>query len=465
MFLGREFELNNLNKLYEKDEFQFVVIYGRRRVGKTTLISEFVRNKPNIFFVSQEYDNAMALEIFSEKVHEFFKLSGLSSFKSFNSAFDFIADRAMNDRIILILDEFPYLANANKSIPSILQNLIDHKMKDSKLFLIICGSSMSFMENGILSAKSPLYGRLTSQMKIEAFGFFESSKFVSNYGFEDKILTYGITGGIPQYLLKFSDKRTIRENVLDEILNKSSYLYEEPRNLIKQELHEPMVYNSIIEAIAKGSSRLNDISTKTGIESDRCSKYIHSLMDLKIIKRETPIGEVEGKKSIYRITDNYFKFWYRFVFNNTELTEQNNGDILYDNLIEPYLSDYIGKEVFENVCMEYLRVQNVSRKLPFIFTKIGRWWGSDPISKTQIEIDILAFHDDNAIFGECKWKNEHFDIAEMNKLIKKAETLKKYSNKTFVLFSKTGFTQAVKDESDKLGNVKLVDLKELFVPK
>ncbi|MDR3121164.1 MAG: ATP-binding protein [Clostridiales bacterium] len=476
MFLCREKELSLLNELYQKKGFQFVVMYGRRRVGKTTLLAEFVKGKPGIFFVSQEYDHATALNIFSEKIHEHFGQTGLSAFENWNAAFEFIAVRAMNERIVLVLDEFPYLVGANKSIPSVLQNLIDHQMLNSQLFLVVCGSSMSFMEKGLLSAKSPLYGRLTSQMRIEPFGFFDSCRFVPNYSMEDKVTAYGITGGIPQYLQKFSDTRSIRENVLEEILKRSAYLYEEPRNLLKQELREPMVYNAIIEAIANGASRLNDIVTKTGMQSDKCAKYIRSLIELQILTRETPVGVVGGRKSIYKITDHYFKFWYRFVFDNVELVEQDDGETLYDRFIEKKLSEFIGRNVFENICIEYLRRLNRARKLPFVFTKIGRWWGADPVQKTQVEIDILAFHDECAVLCECKWRNEPLDAAEMTKLFAKAELFSKFTKKTFMFFSKSGFTQSAKKEAtrigggsggsgggngDRGGSVILVDLKKL----
>ncbi|MCL2323585.1 MAG: AAA family ATPase [Oscillospiraceae bacterium] len=455
MFLGREKELKKLNELYEKDGFQFAIMYGRKHVGKTTLISEFVRNKLNIFFVSQEYDNQTALAIFSKRIYTFFKLNRVTNFPNWNSAFDFITEKAKDERIILVLDEFHYLVNTNKFIPSILKNLIEHKMKNSKLFLIICGSRISFMDNKISS--------MSTLMKIEPLNFIESSKFVPNYCSLDKIITYSITGGIPYYLQKFSDTRTIKENVVKEILNKSSHLYEEPRNLLRQGLREIFVYNSIIEAIAEGNARIDDISTKVDLESEKCSKYLHLLIELDILKKEPPAGEVENRRSIFRITDNYFKFWFRFIFNNIEFIEQDCGETLYDNLIEPYLSDYIRKNVFKDVCAEYLKIQNIDGKLPFIFTKIGGWWGVNHTLKTQLEIDLLALgKDDSAIFCECKWKDEPIDMLELNKLRVTAEVFKKYSHKIFALFSKMGFTGEVIDESNRLNNIILVDLEKLF---
>lgn len=461
MFIGREYELGNLNKLYDRKEFQMVVLYGRRRVGKTTLISEFCKNKPTIFYVAEEHNDKMALQNFSEKILEYFHMKDfISTFESWEKAFLFIAKECRDKQLILVIDEFPYVANSNKTIPSLLQNMIDHNLKDTKLFLILCGSSMSFMEKEVLSYKSPLYGRRTAQFKIEAFDFYDSSKFFRRYNFEQRVNAYGILGGIPQYLLKFKDTNSMDENIMGEILNKTSYLYEEPKNLLKQELREPATYVSIIEAIAKGYTKLNEISTKTGESSDKCAKYLSSLIELKIVKKETPAGDKESnRKSLYCLEDNLFRFWYRFLPDNITLIEQQMTEYAYDKNIKPYMNEYLG-EIFEDICIQFLLRMNKKFKLPFVFQSIGRWWGNNPLKKRQEEIDILALDKENALFGECKWRNEKLDMDVIKSLIGKSLILN-YGNKFYAFFSKSGFTEAAKNYAKNNNNIFLYDIGDM----
>ncbi len=461
MFIGRDFELNSLNKLYEEDKFQFAVIYGRRRVGKTTLIKEFCKSKANIFYVAEEYNDKIALESFSDKILTYFDMKDfISSFESWEKAFMYLGKQAKDERLVVVIDEFPYIVNSNKSIPSLLQNLIDHHLKDTKLFLIICGSSMSFIEKEVLSYKSPLYGRRTAQFIIEPFDFFDSSKFFPKYNLEDRVKAYGALGGIPQYLLKFNDEKSIKDNIKEAFLNKSSYLYEEPKNLLKQELREPALYNSMIEAIANGSTKLNEIATKVGESTDKCAKYLRTLLELRILKKETPASE-EGisRKSIYRIQDNLFKFWYRFVFDNASLVEQEMIDYVYSNKILPELNNYMGA-VFEDICIEYLKRKNKKLELPFVFEKIGRWWGNNPIKKREEEIDILAISKQSVLFGECKWTRVPINMDVVNSLIEKSSIFS-YSQKYYAFFSKSGYTEDVKSFVKGSKNIFLFDLEDL----
>ena len=456
-FIGREYELKSLEKLYNENTFQFVVMYGRRRVGKTRLLSEFCKDKNAIFFVAEEYNDKMALERFSRKILEHYDMDEwIQGFDSWEKAFLFLNQKAKEQPLVLIMDEFPYIAAANRSIPSLMQNLIDHQLKYSKLFIVVCGSSMSFMGKEILSYKSPLYGRRTAQMKIEPFNFVDSIKFFPNYSLEDKVLAYGIVGGIPQYLLKFNDAFSVEENIKNQILDKSSYLYEEPATLLKQELREPALYNSIIEVIATGSSKLNEIATRVGEDSSKCSNYIKSLIEFQIVEKKVPVGEKESsRKTIYSIKDHLFRFWYRFIFNNIGLIEQEMIDYVYEEKILPRLSDFLGN-TFEGICIDILKIKNKNMKLPFVFDKIGPWWGNNPIMKREEKIDILAISKDNALIGECKWRNQRLDMSAINSLIEKSQALK-YENKYYIYFSKSGFAEDVINFSKHNEKIILID--------
>jgi AAA+ ATPase superfamily predicted ATPase len=437
-------------------------MYGRRRVGKTTLLSEFAKDKPHVFYVAEEYSKDRALLDFSNQIYKLFDLEGFAPFLGWNESFDFIIKRANQKRLLLIIDEYPYLVGADKSISSILQNNIDHKFLKTNIFIIICGSSISFMEKDILSYKSPLYGRKTSELKIEPFNFFESCKFIPEYCHIDKIKTYAVLGGIPHYLKYFDDTKSIKYNVLNVILNKGSILYEEPKNILKQELREPMIYNTIIEAIATGSSKMNEIVTKTKIEADKCSRYITSLIELRIIEKEHPLGEKTTRKTIYKLSDNLFKFWYRFVFNNIGLTEQDESEFLYDSIIESDWSDYIGQNIFEDICRQYLWKLNKMRVLPFVFINMGRWWGNNSKEKKQEEIDIIATNGSEAIFCECKWKNEKTGIEVLENLKRRAQLLPKYIPRKYFLFSKSNFTSTLLDKSRDDQQLELVDINSIL---
>ena len=460
MFIGRERELASLNKLYNSDKFEFVVLYGRRRVGKTALINRFIEGKSAIYYMGVESNAKQNLENLSKCIIEY--ASGIdaeSSFASFQIALETVFRLAEKERIILAIDEYPYVARASKSLASTLQMLIDRYKDRSKLMLILCGSSMSYMEDHVLSYKAPLYGRRTSQIKLLPFDFEESCQYLQNYSAEDKALAYGIMGGTPSYLLQINDRLSIEENIKNTYLNPTSPLYEEPLNLMKQEVREPAIYTAIITAIATGSSRMSEISGKVGEDTNVCSTYLKNLVGLGIVQKETPYGEKASKKSIYSIDDNMFRFWYRFVPENSSMIARGAADLVYKR-IEPHLPEYMGK-VFEELCKQYLWKLLLSGKSPVEFKSLGRWWGADPARKAQSEIDIMGEQDKNtALFAECKWTVEKVDLAVLETLVARSK-LFPYKNKHYFLFSKSGFTKGCEDKAKALGNVSLVSSTEI----
>lgn len=464
MFIGREKELDKLNRLYHTDDFQCAIIYGRRRVGKTTLINEFCRDKRAVYFVAIESTIKNNMTNLSRSIFAM-TMPGLETtptFETLDQAFDYLYALAKEERIVLVIDEYPYLANADKSTSSVLQMYIDQKLKNSKLYLILCGSSMSFMENQVLGYQSPLYGRRTAQFKIKPFDYYTSALFYPDYSFADKALAYGVTGGVPQYLEKINPKLSLKENIIYNFLDDNGYFFEEPSNLLKQELREPQIYNAIITAIANGASKLNEISTGVGLETSVCSTYIKSLISLGLLEKEKPIGEENAKKSIYKITDHMFKFWYRFVPNNISAITSGNGVEVYDRIVEPHLNEYMGK-VFEDMAVQYLLRLNLKKELPFVFFNIGRWWGTNAATKEQVEIDIIAtFNEENqAIFAECKYKNSLVDIDVLHKLVDRAELIKKYQEKYYYLFSKSGYTNRLQSSNNK---ATLISLSDMYAP-
>ncbi|MEG0547056.1 MAG: ATP-binding protein [Oscillospiraceae bacterium] len=460
MFIGRENELHTLDKLYHSDKFEFAVIYGRRRVGKTALISEFAKNKDTIFFTGVETNAKQNLDNFSRCIMEYTTgVAANSSFSSFQSALEYVFELAKGKRIVLVIDEYPYVARASKSLASTLQLLIDKNKDSSKLFLILCGSSMSYMEDHVLAYKAPLYGRRTAQLKINPFEFFEACRYFTKLSDEDKALAYGIVGGTPQYLMQINDSLSIEENIKNTHLNPTSSIFEEPNNLLKQEVREPAIYNAVITAIATGCSKMNEISTKIDEDTSVCATYIKNLIALGIVKKELPYGEKSSRKTIYSIEDNMFRFWYRFVPENASIISRGATDLAYSR-VAPQLNAYMGG-VFEEICKQYLWKLLLSGNCPVNFNDLGRFWGTNPKTRTQEEIDIMGTDKDFALFGECKWKNEKVDLKILLKLVERSE-LFSYKKNHFYLFAKTGFTKGCIERAMEMGNVTLVAYEDML---
>ena len=460
MFIGRERELASLDNLYNSGKFEFVVLYGRRRVGKTALINHFIGGKNAIYFMGVESNAKQNLENFSKSIIEY--ASGIAadtSFASFQAALEAVFQLSEKERVILVIDEYPYVARASKSLASTLQLLIDKFKDQSKLMLILCGSSMSYMEDHVLAYKAPLYGRRTAQIKLQPFDFIETCRYFKSFSAEDKALAYGVMGGTPQYLLQMNDRLSIEENIKNTYLNPTSSLYEEPTNLLKQEVREPAIYTAIITAIATGASRMSEIANKVGENTNICASYLKNLVTLGIVQKETPYGEKASKKSVYSIDDNMFRFWYRFVPENASMIARGAADLVYKR-IEPHLSTYMGK-VFEEICKQYLWKLLLSGQSPVEFTSLGRWWGNDPVHKCQAEIDIVGEQDKStALFAECKWTAEKVDIAVLRTLMERSE-LFPYEKKHYFVFSKSGFTKGCMEKAKELGNVSLVTYGEM----
>ena len=462
MFHCRDKELKDLNKRYGKDNFECIVVYGRRRVGKTALINEFCKGKPTVFFSALSASSQENLEALSKAIYEKDHPGAETApvYPSFDAAFNEITRMAEEERLVFVIDEYPYLAKANKSISSRLQHMIDHTWKSGKLFLILCGSSMSFMEYQVLGYESPLYGRRTGQYKIQALTYKEMTEFNPGLKDEQQALIYGITGGIPHYINKLDVDADVDDALKENLFNTSSYLYEEPENLLKQELREPAIYNSVITAVAGGASRSNEIATKVGIESPICAKYLKVLLDLGILVKKTPITEKAGKKTIYAIGDNFFRFWYRFVPQNTSAISAGRIDRIYDPVIKKHYSDYMGL-IFEQMCREYLFLY--AEDVPVVLSDIGSWWGTDSKEKKEIEIDIVGtpVEGKEYVIGSCKYKNAPVGIDELELLKHYADVFCKGEKYHYYIFSKGGFTEGLQKLADN-GEVRLVSLQDMY---
>jgi AAA+ ATPase superfamily predicted ATPase len=465
--IGRQNELQRLEEMYNSSRFEFLVMYGRRRVGKTTILQEFAHRHNVIFFSAQEKNDTLNLNDFSKIVQFHCDQHFIASFPGWEEAFRYISTRSASsadsaNKTVLIIDEFPFIAKQNPTVKSILQHTIDHEWKNKNIQLILCGSSVSFMLNDVMGYESPLYGRATSTMEVLPFDYLESAVFFTQYSDIEKAIAYGILGGIPRYLSEFSDQRTIQENIRERILMQGAFLHDEPSAMLRMELREPGVYASILEAIANGHNKIREMADAIHEDSAKISKYIGTLSALRLVEKHAPCGEPEtSKKVLYYLTDQYFRFWYRYIFTNKsyyELLGPEDASLE----IEENLNDFMGP-AFETICMQYLKRQAKQRNLPFVPYQIGKWWGNNPVLHAQDDIDILAISKkgDEAIFCECKFTNRPMPMEEYDDLLDAAKAFPQIQKKHFMFISKNGFTEPVAERANKEGSI-LLTIADLY---
>ena len=468
MFSGRDSELENLERYYKEGIFHFAVFYGRRRVGKTTLINKFREDKKSIYFSAAETTAKENLELLSIQIMTVLAPDApINYFSSYYKAFEYCFEAAKKKRLILVIDEYPYLAESDRAVSSLLQSLIDKYHSNSRLFLILCGSSMSFMENQVLGYKSPLYGRRSCQFKIEPFKYYECAKMLPGFNQTEKITLYGICGGIPEYITRIDNNLNIQQNTENLFFNPSGRLFEEPSNLLKQELKAPQTYNAIISAIASGATKVNEIASTAGIETSQCSNMLATLISLGIVKKENPAGEEKkakpSRKTIYLLADFMFRFWYCFVRPNQSRIAMGLGKTVCAEIFEKTngkIETYTGA-VFEECAVQYLWRKTSKGKNNY--KTIGRWWGPNKKEKTEEEINILAIDDkEKALFGECKWRNVRTGNEILEDLIRKSELLPIFSDKRYALFSKSAFTTQLVNTAAQRKDILLIRADEMY---
>ncbi|MEW6069341.1 MAG: ATP-binding protein [Candidatus Thermoplasmatota archaeon] len=439
-FVNRERELDFLDRKYKDAGLQVIVIYGRRRVGKTELIKEFIKGKNSIYFLADKRGTEKNIERFVNLVQERLNLPPLK-IGSFEDAFKIIVEKVKGERFIVVIDEFSYLIEKDTALSSVFQLIIDEILRNSNLFLILCGSSIGMMEKGVLSYKSPLYGRRTGQIKLTPMRFKDLKKFFPRYSIKELIETYSVLGGIPAYLSLFDPAKRLDDNIQKTFCVKEHLFYEEPEIILKEELREPKVYFNLLEAIAIGKTKLTDIANKAGINAKDASSYINSLIELDLVERTYLITEKKPrtKKTIYFIKDNFFTFWFKFILENKEKIERGEAEVLLKK-IKGEFSRYVSK-TFEKVSIEFLWAEKI-----FPFTKIGKWWGTYRDKETgerkSVEIDIVALNEETKeiLFGECKWQDKVDGEKILQTLKEKSEFVDWNKNKRkeqYAIFAKS----------------------------
>lgn len=464
-FLGREKEILVLEKEYARDG-GFVVIYGRRRIGKTTLIKQFIKSKTAFYFLATKEVESQSMKRFAGVIARTTGNSVLqkAAFSDWLDLFQAVADYKPNEKKVLVIDEFPYLVKVNDSFPSILQNAWDEILKDSNVMLILCGSLISMMKKHALSYESPLYGRRTAQMRIAPLPFttvYENQKL----SFEEAAEQYSITGGVPKYMEFFSDGQPLYEQIKENVLSKNGFLYEEPNFLLTDEVQVLTNYFSIIKVIADGNHKLGMIAGILGLETSALTPYLKTLSELGFIEKQVPVTEKNAEKTrkgLYFISDNFLRFWFRYVYPYKGELELDNTQISLDELDKDFKEKFVAF-AYEDICKEIFARLCSDKAIDFTPSKIGSYWLNDKSGNTQIDVMAVDTVNKRLFAGECKYHNQPIDADVYFELVKKvdnsSEIKSAFKGYTVIygVFSKSGFTSRMTDISNSNPNLFLIN--------
>ena len=456
-FYGRKTELGILDTRFSKTGFTMMILYGRRRIGKTSLVNKFINQHSckSISFTAVERGEVELLTMLTESVLESIapELLGQISFNSFEKLFDFIANKAESERIIFFIDEYPYLVKQCPYIQSVLQKEIDTKWKNGNLFFIICGSLVGFMKDEVLAESAPLHGRSDLEIKLRPFNYMETAEFLGHYSNEEKAICYGLTNGIAKYIEQFDINLTLDENIIKQFYSIGGYFTDEQiKTIITNERQNPALYNSIISAVATGHTKNNEIARFVG--SNDISYPLKVLTNSEILEKRI------SKKPYYVLNDTMLEFWFRYVNKAISLINAGRGSIFYYSKVKNYLHDFMGK-VFEKMAKEYLMTHAGMEGFPLI-TEITDFQTSlidEHNNLRQIEIDLLGKNGkDILLIGECKFKNSKFDKVEYEKLLEKIKYIPAV-NPLICIFSLSGFSDYMMKNAM---NCRLIDIDDMF---
>lgn len=442
-FVNRNQELDFLNNEYNREGSSLVILYGRRRIGKTSLVVEFIKNKKALYAIMTEESEAQNRSVFKDLVAEYTdnELLRNAAVDRWDLIFKALLDYKTNRKKVVVIDEFQYLGRSNPAFPSIFQRIWDTMLKDVNIMVILCGSLVSMMESQTLNYDSPLYGRRTGQIKLKQIPFRHYADFFPGRSERELIEYYSITGGVPKYIELFLGNENLYDAIERNILSKASFLYDEPNFLLQKEVSEIGSYFSVIKTIAAGNQKLGKIATALELKQTGLTKYLKTLINLDIVEREVPVTEENPEKSkrgLYKIKDNFILFWFKFIYPNQSYIESGNSELVMRKIRQNLVAGHIS-HIFEDICIEDMWQMNIKGKWSFHFDKIGRWWNSDA------EIDIVALDTggNDIIFGECKYWGNRVGVDVLNKLEDKAkyvEWKKENRRQWYILYSIDGFT-------------------------
>ena len=461
MFIGRVSEMNELEQRWQRGQFEFGVVYGTRRIGKTTLLQEFVKGKNAFYFQARKADEKDNLNAFSR---EFRKSQGLDehvSYNSFSDAFDSIADRSKKQRMILIIDEIAYLCQKSKALLSLLQFYIDGAFREAKLMIILSGSNVSFMEEILNNRNDPLYQRATFQIHLEKMPFGEARQFVADSTADEQVQYLGLFGPHPYYLGMIDHAVSFQENVRRLLYSKYGTLLDAPEKIMPTGVSDQNMYNSIIQAVARGKRFSKEIAEAVGVESNYAAKYLSSLLQMQVLeKRESFIRN--KKTNYYVVGDSLLRFWYRFIFDQRDVIQNGFGEVLF-NEDQEGIFDFIARS-FEDVALLWMDEQNRNGKLPVYYGPFRNYTVENSKLNRSVELDGLAEglgkNKQHLLVVECKYRKKPFNSSMLVHLKESVSLFDTYEVIDYYLISKTGFTDEVMALNDP--HIHRLTLNDLF---
>ena len=437
--INRDAEVDWLTSHLMREDRQLLVLYGRRRVGKTTLATTVLDtlDRTSVYYLCDQRGPAHNAKRFAARCADAFD-DVTPAVDGFVDAFEYLKNR-VDGPCIVALDEFSYLVADDGTISSVFQTIVDDVLAETEISLLLLGSSISMMEDGVLSYESPLYGRRTGQWELTPLSFVNARKFVPSHDVDTQIQTYSVLGGVPAYLEQFDRDQSLMDNVESRILSKGAFLYEEPEFLLRQELREPATYMAILEAIADGATRVTEIGNTIGRDASGISRYLKNLSKLSLVDRETPVTDPDGR-GVYRIDDEFLRFWFRFVSPNRGTLEQGRTEPVRE-AIAASLATHTS-DTFETVCRQIVQ----ATADPVDCARVGRWWYDGE------EIDVVGVNPrtETLLLGECKWTNTPVGSGLLTDLEAKVPAVRWRGTDrtiTYALFSRSGFTDKLETQA------------------
>ena len=457
MFYGREIERKKLCTMFQTDGQMISLIYGRRRIGKSELIKQVLKETEikSIYYECKQTTEQNNVDSLAELISELFEFPK-PAFENMEVLLQFLFQKAEKEQLILVLDEYPYLRENSKGLDSILQSVIDHYKDTSNMKLIVCGSYVDTMK-ALLEKQNPLYGRIDLTLNLKPMDYYESALFYSEFSDEDKVRLFSVFGGIPYYNRLINSGKSVRDNIIDLIASPGARLENEVSMYLNSEISKITNANEVFEALAKGFSRYKDILDQSNVSSGPALiDILDKLMRMDVVAKEAPINDEKNKKkSGYFISDNLSLFYYKYIFRNMSRLNIMDSDVFYDRYIsEDFETKYVPKS-FERICKQYLIRKNRKGLMDEIFEKIGKYYYDDPAEKKNGEFDIVTQDDRGYIFYEAKFRKDPVTESIVQNEIRQVEQtgLKCYK---YGFFSRGGFT------CEKEENRILIELSELY---
>ncbi len=458
-FVDRSRELKALEEEYSAPRSSLVILYGRRRVGKTRLLHEFLKDKPHLYYMADLESEILQRERLKRLAAEDLEdpLLGKISFPGWEELFTYLLEkifaRSNEKKFVLALDEFSYLLQVSPALPSVLQKLWDTRCLGRPIMLVLCGSLLGLMYRHTLSYRSPLYGRRTLDLKLVPLTFADYLEFFPHISKDEAFKFYALTNGTPWYVELLERRKDLWWNILERILEPFSPLYNEPRFILQEEIREATTYFSILEVIAQGEHKIGNIARRLGLKTSNLTSFLDRLQELDLVYREVPVTEknpAKSKKGLYFIRDNFFRFWFRYVFPYRSYLETGRKEEVLSRIKADW--EHFSAPVFERVCAE-----SVWRlPLPFDILKIGRFWSKD------IEIDVVALGEKEVLLGECKYQRSKVSLKVFHELQGKAKNFPQEGRKVYyAIFSRSGFKKDLLQEIQKRDDLFLWTIEDL----